>query len=234
MDPKRYALVTGANKGIGFAAARGLAKEGMGVFLGARDPERGKASAAALAAEGLDVRYLPLDLTQPATFKAAREEIERSTGRLDVLVNNAAIGTLTSPDLRVVYETNVLGTWAVTREFIPLLSQSAGRIINVSTSLASLTLLSNPGSDYAAYATHAAAYASSKTALNALTIILAMELEPAGIRVNAVCPGFCATDLNGMRGTRTPEEGARIIIDFAVNDRDVTGGIFNDAGPVPW
>jgi NAD(P)-dependent dehydrogenase (short-subunit alcohol dehydrogenase family) len=232
---KRVALVTGANKGIGREIAYQLSRRGLVVFVGSRDEGRGEEAAAKMRADGGgDARAIQLDVTNAASMAAAAARIRDEVGRLDVLVNNAGIGTATSPDFATIYATNVFGTWALTRVLLPLLEASKGQIINVSSSLASLTKLSAPGSETVQYALLAPAYTSSKAALNAVTLILAAELRPKGIRVNSVCPGFVATDLNGHRGPRTVEQGARITVELATTDRSDTGGFFDEAGAVAW
>ena len=242
----RVALVTGANKGIGHEIARQLAGLGFTVFAAARDPERGEASATRLREEGLDIRFVELDVTKTATILAAARLIEEQAGRLDVLVNNAGIGilrkppaVLTSDDVRTVYGTNVFGVISVTQAMLPLLERSvAGRVVNISSTLGSLDSASNPGRETSspAYATSVGlAYSTSKTALNAVTVCFANQLRATNIKVNAVCPGHVATDLNGFAGARTVEQGAREPVRLATLDADgPTGGFFDDNGPKPW
>ncbi|MBO2447349.1 SDR family oxidoreductase [Actinomadura barringtoniae] len=230
------ALVTGANKGIGKETARQLAERGMEVLLGSRDPERGER-----AARELGVTPVRLDVTDPGDVAALAKDL----GRLDVLVNNAgAIAvapapSLTSDQLRSTYEVNVFGVVAVTNALLPLLRRSAApRIVNVSSTTASLTLTSG-GTDFGGDAHLRMAYSSSKAALNMLTVqyaqAFAQDPELAHIKVNSATPGYVATDINGHRGVRTVEEGARAIIDLATLGADgPTGGFFNDKGPVPW
>src|SRR6266498_3934977 len=210
----RVALITGANKGIGFEIARQLAKRGHLMLLGARDEDRGRQAAARLSAEGLDVRLLSIDVTRAETVAAAARLIAEQVGRLDVLVNNAGIaGGRAAPSatdlalVRGVFETNVFGVIAVTQAMLPLLRASpAPRIVNVSSEMGSLTELSDPRSATAAY--NNVAYPPSKSALNAVTIAFANELRATPIKVNSACPGFTATDLNQNRGHRTVEQGA--------------------------
>lgn len=223
---KKVALVSGANKGIGFEIARGLARAGMRVMLGARDPGRGHAACAALRDQGLDVQHLALDVTDPASIERAVAELEQ----LDVLVNNAGIASM---DIGAIFTTNVFGLAALTRACVPLLEQSKGRVVNLSSSLASLTRVSDAAQPARAGAQRYWQYASSKAAVNALTAIFAAELAPRGIQVNAVCPGYCATDLNGHQGTRTAEQGAQIAIRVALEESG-TGRYLDDAGVVPW
>lgn len=247
------ALVTGANKGIGREIARLLAGEGMTVYLGARDAERGRAAGRELADGGADVRFLQLDVTDQSQVDAAVKQIDEEFGRLDVLVNNAGIvvewGTavedVTVEQMRRAYDVNVFGPVAVTRACIPLLRRStAGRVVNLSSPLGSLSLISereNPISTRGLLA-----YSSSKTALNAITVLYANALREAGIRVNAANPGLVVTDLNASspfdRGARTPEQGAEVPVRLALMGADGSTGTFrgNDDGSVeaeatvPW
>ncbi|MFB4295618.1 SDR family NAD(P)-dependent oxidoreductase [Actinomadura sp. NTSP31] len=241
MTTEKIALITGANKGIGFATAGALARAGHTVLLGARDPGRGEAAAAALAGEGLDVRFVPLDVTDPATIAAAAALIDADHGRLDVLVNNAAVtrdrsrppAELPVADLREVYETNVLGVVAVTNAMLPLLRRSpAGCIGNVSSGLGTFAFLQEPDEGLARYA-NLLGYNSSKAALNAVTLIYANALRDEGIRVNALSPGFCATDLNGHTGVLTAEEGGAHLARQL--ERPETGAFLNEnGGTYPW
>ena len=236
------ALVTGANRGIGFEIARQLGHEGFVVLLGARDPERGAAAAARLVAEGIDARPVALDVTDPASVAAAADAVERTVGRLDVLVNNAGVlldGDIPPSEvplalLRATYETNVFGAVTVTQAFLPLLRRApAGRVVNASSELGSITQNQDPEFEFAAK--KFLAYNSSKSALNAVTVQLAHELRGTPIKVNAADPGFTATDLNGHRGTQTLEEGARAAVRLALLPADgPTGGFFNAEGPLPW
>lgn len=243
-DP-RVALVTGANKGIGLHIARQLAQRGLTVLLGARNAERGRAAVAGLVGEGLDVRLLVLDVTDAGSVAAAAEQVAKDPGRLDVLVNNAGITSGLAPtsqvevaDLRRTYETNVFGVVAVTNALLPLLRRSrSARIVNVSSGLGSLTLLSDP--DFRFADLNNAAYQSSKAALNALTVLYAKELRGTGIKVNAVSPGYRATDLNGglpTPGAGDPADGAAVAVRMAlIDDAGPTGEFHSDAGTVyPW
>ena len=238
---RRVAVVTGANKGIGLEIARQLAREGMTVFIGARDPERGRAAAEKLRAEGLDARALPLDVTDDASVAAAAALVEKDAGRLDVLVNNAGIAIDNGPPSRVsldvvrrTYETNVFGVVRTTQAMLPLLRRSdAGRIVNLSSGLGSLARNSDPSWDYASV--KFLAYNSSKTALNMITVQFAYELRDTPIKVNAADPGYVATDMNRHQGVRTVEQGAATPVRLALLPPDgPTGGYFNDDGPLPW
>jgi NAD(P)-dependent dehydrogenase (short-subunit alcohol dehydrogenase family) len=239
---KKIALVTGANKGIGYEIARGLAKNGMTVLLGCRDLGRAEAAAGRLAQDGHAAVPVLLDLTRPETIRAAAAQIESTHGRLDVLVNNAGIAVEwgskpSNVDLALVkqvYETNVFGTMAVIQGMLPLLLRSeAGRIVNVSSSLGSLCLTGDPATPLSQFLV--LGYNTSKTALNAVTVQFANELRDTPVKVNSVCPGYVATDLNGHSGPRTPEQGARVAIEMATIAADgPTGGYFNEDGRVPW
>ncbi|MFD8454897.1 MULTISPECIES: SDR family oxidoreductase [Streptomyces] len=242
MTLEKVALVTGANKGIGFAAARQLGERGVAVLVGARDEALGKRAADALAADGIAATPIGLDVTDPVRVAEAAGEIERRYGRLDILVNNAgtAGGFTGAPseagaaDLREVYETNVFGVVTVTGAMLPLLLRSpAGRVVNLSSHVGSLTLQSDPGSPLAGV--NMIAYQSSKTALNAVTVAYAKELRGTPVKVNTALPGVVATDINHHRGRRTPAEGAAIVVRLALLDEDgPSGACLADEGPVPW
>ncbi len=224
MHDKPVALVTGANQGIGLQIAKDLVAHGFTVLVGSRNFERGEAAAKTI--DG-DARALQLDVTDQASVAAAAERIRKELGRLDVLVNNAAISnTRKTPgmsleeyakisrpsnasldEVRTVWETNVFGVLAVTQAMLPLLREApAARIVNVSSGVGSLTRNADP--TYRGRSSYGPVYPASKTALNAITLAFAIELEPAGIKVNAVSPGFTKTNLNGYEGTETVEEGA--------------------------
>ncbi len=241
MTGQTIALVTGANKGIGYEIAVGLGALGWSVGVGARDEERREAAVQKLRAADVDAFGVPLDVTSDASVAAAAALLEERAGRLDVLVNNAAVtGGMpqlpTTVDLSVVrtaVETNVIGVIRVTNAMLPLLRRSASpRIVNMSSTVGSLTRQTS-STDQAGPIS--VAYAPSKTFLNAVTIQYAKELRDTSILINAACPGFTATDLNGFRGVRTPEQGAAIAIRLAsLPDDGPTGAFFDDAGPVPW
>ncbi|MEU1123761.1 SDR family oxidoreductase [Streptomyces sp. NPDC005899] len=243
MSAHTTALVTGANKGIGYEIALGLGALGWSVGVGARDEGRRRLAVERLRAAGVDAFGVPLDVTDDASVTAAARLVEEHTGRLDVLVNNAAItgGMPQEPTrvdpatVRTVVETNVIGVIRVTNAMLPLLRRSASpRIVNMSSSVGSLTRQSG-AADEAATGPVAVAYAPSKTFLNAVTLQYAREFRGTNILINAGCPGFVATDLNGFRGVRTPEQGAAIAIRLAtLPDDGPTGGFFADAGEVPW
>lgn len=238
----KTALVTGANKGIGFETARQLARQGFVVWLGCRDEARGAAAVADLAADG-DVRFVRMDVSDTQSVKEAAAEVESKTGPLDVLVNNAGIAlgakdgqpsSVSLDSLREVFEVNFFGAWAVAQVFLPLVKKAkAGRIVNMSSNMGSLTALASPGSYL--HALPLSAYASSKTAVNALTSWLAAELQDTSIKVNSVCPGYNATDLNDHAGTQHPSEGAKVVVRAATLDADgPTGAFFDINGPVAW
>jgi NAD(P)-dependent dehydrogenase (short-subunit alcohol dehydrogenase family) len=241
MSEQTIALVTGANKGIGYEIAAGLGALGWRVGVGARDEQRREAAVAKLRAAGADAFGVPLDVTDDASVAAAAGLIEESAGRLDVLVNNAAITggagqmptTADPATVLAVVDTNVVGVIRVTNALLPLLRRSASpRIVNMSSSVGSLTLQTTPGGQTGPIA---AAYSPSKTFLNAVTVQYAKELHDTNILINAACPGFTATDLNNFRGVRTPEQGAAIAIRLAtVPDDGPSGQFFDDAGVVPW
>ncbi|WCM23572.1 SDR family oxidoreductase [Paraburkholderia bryophila] len=252
MQDKPIALVTGANQGIGLQIAKDLAAHGFTVLVGSRDFERGQVAAREV---GADARALQLDVTNPASIAAATERIRAELGRLDVLINNAAISNTnkrpgqsveeyaktTRPsnvsldEMRAVWDTNVFGVLAVYQAMLPLLRQApAARIVNVSSGVGSLTTNSDPAFPYRAI--FGPVYPASKTALNALTLAMALELEPEGIKVNAVSPGFTKTNLNGYAGTETVEEGAREAVRVALLGADGPTGKFTrwENQTIPW
>ena len=244
----KYVLITGANKSIGFEAARQLLQQGYYVYLGSRDLQKGQEAVAQLHAEGLtEVEPIQLDVTDPTSITAARQTLGQKTSVLDVLINNAGIsGGMPQPTLttsvdviREVFETNIFGVVAVTQAFIDLLRQSpAPRIVNVSTGLASLTLHQDPSWRY--YNITGAAYHTSKAALNAYTVMLAQELRDTPFKVNAVDPGYTATDFNHHSGPGSVESAASFIIKHTLTDADAPTGKFfsNDiedaSGISPW
>ena len=239
---RRIVLVTGANKGIGLEVARQLGKAGHHVLLGARDEARGRAAAKTLQDEGIDVRFVTIDLSDTASLSAAAADIEANEGHIDILVNNAGVaiqgdGLPGSTDLDVVrrtFETNFFGTVAVTQALLPLVKKSsAGRIVNVSSGLGSIALNADPNWDYAAV--KLIGYNGSKAALNMFTVLLAADLKDTGIKVNAVNPGYTATDLNGNSGHQSIEEGAAETVRMAqIPDNGPTGGFTSTEGVEPW
>jgi NAD(P)-dependent dehydrogenase (short-subunit alcohol dehydrogenase family) len=243
MSERTIALVTGANKGIGYEIAAGLGALGWSVGVGARYDERRDTAVEKLRAAGVDAFGVPLDVTDDASVAAAAGLIEERAGRLDVLVNNAGVtgGIPQEPTrvdlaaVRTAVETNVIGVIRVTNAMLPLLRRAAApRIVNMSSSVGSLTRQTS-SADQGAVGPLSVAYAPSKTMLNAVTIQYAKELRGTNILINAACPGYTATDLNGFRGVRTPEQGAAIAVRLAtLADDGPTGGFFEDAGVVPW
>ena len=243
MSETRTALVTGANKGIGYEIAAGLGALGHRVGIGARDDARREAAVARLREAGVDAFGVPLDVTDDASVTAAAELVAERVGHLDALVNNAGITgggpqqptTVDPAVIRAVVETNVIGVVRVTNAMLPLLRRSASpRIVNMSSSTGSLSRQSGPGSETTTGPV-AVAYAPSKTFLNAVTLQYVQELAGTGVLVNMACPGFVATDLNGFRGVRSPAEGAATAIRLAtLPDGGPTGGFFEDDGAIPW
>ncbi len=238
----KIALITGANKGIGFEVARQLGAEGITVLLGARNPQLGEAAAAKLKAEGADAHFIELDVTKPETITKAAEKIRAEHGRLDILVNNAGVflkgdgpPSLADPEaVRQTLEANFFGVLAVTQGLLPLVRNApSGRIVMVSSGLGSLTWNADPSWSFAGI--KPLGYNGSKAILNMLTVQLAWELKDTPIKVNIVNPGYTATDLNGNSGTQTIEEGAaETVRQSLVPDDAPTGGFFETGGVVPW
>jgi len=251
MHDKPVALITGANQGIGLQIAKDLSRHGFTVLVGSRNLERGEAAAMEV---GPEAHALQLDVTDLGSIAAAAAHVRADFGRLDVLVQNAAISNTnklpgqsvedyaktTRPsnvsldEMRAVWETNVFGVLAVYQAMLPLLRETPNaRIVNVSSGVGSLTTNSDPAFPYRAI--FGPVYPASKTALNALTLAMAIELEPEGIKVNAVSPGFTKTNLNGYAGTETVEQGAREAVRVALLGPDgPTGAFTNSAGVIPW
>lgn len=245
MTTPMIALVTGGNKGIGREIVAQLAALGHTVIIGARSLERGEETAAELRAAGGSVTAVALDVTDPDSIAAAADTVMAHYGRLDALINNAGISHKPGADfagqlprsadvdhVRYVFETNVFGVISVTTAFLPLLRLSdSPRIVNVSSSAGSLAAISDFGNTDPI----ALGYVPSKTALTAVTMMYARDLVSEHILVNAVCPGFVATDLNGHRGTLIPAEGARSAVAMATIPSDGPTGTFTDVdGPVAW
>jgi NAD(P)-dependent dehydrogenase (short-subunit alcohol dehydrogenase family) len=254
MPDTKIALVTGANKGIGLQIAKDLAARQFTVLLGSREPQRGHAAAQTIDGTAEAVQ---LDVTDPASIAAAAQRITSEYAHLDVLVNNAGISHTDSSDeapsdaslqqivqagrmslaplteVRAIFDVNVFGVIAVTQAMLPLLRRApAARIVNVASSGGSLTLNSDPSNPHR---TMFGTYSASKTALNALTVAFAADLEADGIKVNSACPGFTATDLNFFRGVRTVEQAATEPVRLALIETDGPTGTFsNEDGPVPW
>jgi NAD(P)-dependent dehydrogenase (short-subunit alcohol dehydrogenase family) len=228
---RRTALVSGGNRGIGLEVCRQLARRGHRVLLGARDPGRGEAAASGLRGEGLDVTPVALDAADPASVE--RLAREHAAG-VDILVNNAGVHLddgagpldLAEEVLRATLDTNLLGPFRLAKAFLPGMAQRGwGRVANVSSGMGQLGDMGG-GS---------LAYRVSKTALNALTRVLAREVDGRRVKVNAACPGWVRTDMGGAGAPRTLEEGADTIVWLAtLPDDGPTGGLFRDRRPIPW
>lgn len=242
---RKVALISGANKGIGFETARELGRLGYIVYVGSRDAMKGEVAARQMRGEGSDARVVKLDVTRNADIVAAAKKIETECGVLDVLVNNAGtmhekswtVNTTSATDiasLRATYETNVFAVVTLTQAMLPLLRRSqAGRIVNVSSILGSVSLQATPGSP--TYATKLFAYNSSKAALNMFTISLAHELRGTKIKVNSAHPGWVKTDMGGSAAPMNPADGARTEVMLAtLPDDGPTGGFFHDGKPIAW
>jgi NAD(P)-dependent dehydrogenase (short-subunit alcohol dehydrogenase family) len=230
---QRLAIVTGANRGIGLEVVRQLTQQGMTVILGARDLEKGETAAAKLAVEGLKVLPRQLDVTDDNTITRLAAQVEEEFARLDVLVNNAGIlyDTWQKPstaDLNTVQEalnTNTFGPWRMCKSFVPLLRRSQhGRIVNVSSGAGSIASMGDT----------TPAYSVSKAALNAFTRTLAAELKSDGILVNAICPGWVATEMGGAGGRPVEDGAASVVWAVMLPDDGPTGGFFRDGQPLPW
>ena len=244
----KFALVTGANKSIGFEVAQQLAQKGIYVYLGSRNVENGVEAVDKLKAKGFNnVEAIQLDITDEESVIKARKEIGKKTKVLDILINNAGIYggypqtalDATIDQFKAAYDVNVYGVVRVTQAFIDLLKKSsAPRIVNVSSSQGSITLHSDPNYKYYDY--KGAVYLSSKSALNMYTVVLAYELKNTSFRINAVCPGFTKTDFNGHRGTGTVEDAGKRVVKYALIDNDgPTGKFFSEennpaTGEIPW
>ncbi|HEX3120646.1 MAG TPA: SDR family oxidoreductase [Candidatus Acidoferrum sp.] len=239
---KKIALITGANKGIGYEVARQLGKHGCTVLVGARDAKLGEEAANKLKKEGVEAAFVALDVTRRDTIEAARAGIEKEFGRLDILVNNAGIydrgdGPPSSAEIDAVsrtLETNFVGALAVAQAMLPLIRKSAaGRIVNVSSELGSITGFGDPNWKFAAV--KRIGYCASKAAMNMMTAQLAAELRDTKIKVNSVNPGYTATDLNNHQGPQTIEEGSAETIRAAlIGDDGPTGQFLETGGTLPW
>ena len=241
----KIALITGANKGIGFETARQLGKAGVNVLIGARDKAKADEAAAKLKAEGLDAVPVKLDVTASADIQAAAAFIEANFGHLDILVNNAGINseggfafnnatTVTQAELRKTFDTNFFAVVELTQALLPLIRKSpAGRIVNLTSILGSLTLHSDPTSVIAG--SKALAYNASKTALNAFTVHLAAALKDTPIRVNSAHPGWVKTDMGGAGAMMEIVDGAKTSVALALAGDDGPNGAYLHLGkPLPW
>jgi NAD(P)-dependent dehydrogenase (short-subunit alcohol dehydrogenase family) len=246
----KVAFITGANRGLGFETARELGRQGIVVVLGSRDPKKGEAAAAKLRDEGINAESLAFDVTKPQAHQTAYDYFAKKYGRLDILVNNAGVlkesqitpdGTGPNPvtgvpleTLRETFETNFFAPVALTQRLLPLIRKSpAGRIVNVSSILSSLTLHSDPKSPIYAFKTFA--YDASKAALNSFTIHLGYELRDSKIKVNSAHPGWVKTDMGGANAPMEPSEGGKTSAQLAtLADDGPNGGFFHLGQPLPW
>ncbi len=241
----KSALITGANRGIGMETAKQLSKEGIFIYLGSRDFEKGKILEKELHDNGfLNVKAIEIDVTKPETILLAKKSIEKERGHLDILINNAGISgilpqsalTTDIEDIKKVFEVNFYGVISVTQTFIDLLRKAPQpRIVNVSTSVGSLSIQSNPEIDYPKFI----AYASSKSAMNMYTIHLAHELRNTAFKVNAVCPGYTKTDFTNFNGGTVEDAGKRIAKYALIDQKGPTGKFFSEqgnpgTGEIPW
>lgn len=244
----KSALVTGANKSIGFEVTRQLAQKGIYVYLGSRNLQNGREAVDTLKAEGLNnIEAIQLDITDDESVKNTRLEIGKKTKVLDILINNAGVYggypqtalDATIDQFKATYNANVYGVIRVTQAFIDLLKKSAEpRIVNVSSSQGSITLHSDPTYKYYDY--KGVVYLSSKSAMNMFTVILAYELKDTAFKINAVCPGYTKTDFNGHRGPGSLEDAGKRIVKYALLGKDgATGKFFSEennpeTGEIPW
>jgi len=252
MQNKPVALVTGANQGIGLQIAKDLVPHGFTILVGARNFEKGQTAAKSV---GADAHAVHLDVTDHKSIAAAAERIRKEFGRLDVLIQNAAISNMnkkpgqsveeysktTRPsivsldEMRAVWDTNVFGVLAVYQAMLPLLRLSSdARIVNVSSGVGSLTTNADPAFGYRAM--YGPVYPASKAALNAVTLAMMIELEPTGIKVNLVSPAFTKTNLNGYAGTESVEDGSREVVRVALLGPDGPTGTFTrwENTTIPW
>jgi NAD(P)-dependent dehydrogenase (short-subunit alcohol dehydrogenase family) len=243
MSTKKIALITGANKGIGLETARQLAKQDITVLAGARDEAKANAAAAQLSKEGLDVHGIVIDVNDAGSIQKAAAQIEREYGHLDILVNNAGVmlddqkkkPSEQSLDVwRATFETNLFGLVATTQALLPLLCKSAaGRIVNLSSILGSVTLHVTPGSPI--YDSKLPAYDVSKSAVNAYTVHLAWELKDTPIKVNAAHPGWVKTEMGGEGAQMEIEDGAKTSVALATLGPDgPNGGYLHMGETLPW
>ncbi|MFS0871108.1 SDR family oxidoreductase [Paenibacillus xylanilyticus] len=242
MKTKKNALITGANKGIGFETARQLGNMGYVVLLGTRDIRKGEEAAQRLIQEEIEAYGIELDVTDPKSIETAVSHIEHRFGSLDILINNAGISVggaappslIAMDDIRETYNTNFFGMISVTQAMLPLIQQSpAGRIVNLTSGLGSLAYNSDPEHEHAQF--NLLAYNSSKAAVNMFTVTLAKEFRDTPLKINAVDPGFTATDLNGFTGINTVQQAAATVLELAVlGDDGPTGGFYGNNGEIPW
>jgi len=243
-NEKKVALITGANKGLGYEMAKQLAESGVTVVLAARDAAKGEAAAAKLKSEGLDVRALKLDVTNKKDQEDAAAFLEKNFGKLDILINNAGIsadglsGTsvsaTTEQSLEDTFATNFFAPIALTQKLLPLLKKSdAGRIVNMSSILGSQALHADPNSPI--YDFKSLSYDASKAALNSFTIHLAHELKDTKIKVNSAHPGWVKTDMGTDAAPMEIPEGGKTGVALALLDESgPNGGFFHLGQPLPW
>ena len=238
----RVALVTGGNRGIGYAISRSLAQRGITVILGVRDPNKGATACSRLQGEDLDVNFELLDVTDEDSLKTAVKHIQAQFGRLDILVNNAGILIdsaenvldVSQSTIKKTLQTNVLGPLMLCQNCVALMKAGGyGRIVNISSTLGSLSEMVDPDSAYAGVGTPA--YRLSKAALNAITTLVAKEIRDDNILVNSACPGWVRTDLGGAQAPLTPDQGADTPVWLAtLPDGGPTGGFYRDRTRIPW
>jgi NAD(P)-dependent dehydrogenase (short-subunit alcohol dehydrogenase family) len=239
---KRVALVTGANRGIGFEITKQLAMKQVTVLMGSRDSEKGTAAAKKMSERGLDVHFILIDMTDPLTIENTVSRIKDEFFRLDILVNNAGILIDSETSLlelsvtlfQNTLETNAFGPLLLSQACVPLMKTNQyGRIVNMASTLGSLTDIANPDSSYAQV--QSPAYRLSKTLLNGITVLLAKELRGTNILVNSACPGWVRTDMGGEAAPLSPEQGAVTPVWLAtLPDGGPTGGFFREQQPIPW
>jgi NAD(P)-dependent dehydrogenase (short-subunit alcohol dehydrogenase family) len=239
---KRVALVTGANRGIGYVISRRLGEQSITVILGARDPNKGAEACSRLQGEGLDVHFELLDMSDEKSIKAAIGSIRKQFGRLDILVNNAGIMIDGEEDaqnvgqetIQMTMQTNVMGPLMLCQSCIPLMKTGGyGRIVNMASTLGSLTEMADPRSMYAGVRTPA--YRFSKAGLNCITTLLAKEVRDDNILINSACPGWVRTDMGGDQAPLTPEQGADTPVWLAtLPDGGPTGGFYRERTLIPW
>jgi len=239
----RIALVTGANKGLGFETSRQLAQQGITVLMAGRSSTRGKAAANKLRDEGLNAQFIQLDVTKPEQIRNAVSEIKRRYGKVDILVNNAGTSvdeahghnsteTVSIKALRKTFDVNFFGLVELTQKLLPLIKKSdAGRIVNVSSILGSMMIHSGQGGmSYKPFA-----YDASKTCVNAFTIHLAAAFSGTNVKINSAHPGWVRTDMGGSGAPLSPEEGARTAVRLATLDANgPTGKFFHGENELPW